>query len=114
MTAKRSFQGATNWSSWRSWNPWIVRVGKINFRIISVVRNPTVFLKARAPGAWESPGGVANTLWVPGTDHAGIATQVVVEKQLYKETGKNRQDRAPPMGSGGGSTYTAVSKGIVD
>jgi len=33
-----------------------------------------------------------NTLWVPGTDHAGIATQVVVEKQLYKETGKNRQD----------------------
>ena len=23
-----------------------------------------------------------DTLWVPGTDHAGIATQVVVEKQL--------------------------------
>ncbi|MFO7760001.1 MAG: valine--tRNA ligase [Desulfobia sp.] len=26
-----------------------------------------------------------NTLWVPGTDHAGIATQNVVEKQLAKE-----------------------------
>src|SRR3978361_2558665 len=26
-----------------------------------------------------------NTLWVPGIDHAGIATQAVVEKQL-KET----------------------------
>jgi len=31
------------------------------------------------------------TLWVPGTDHAGIATQNVVEKQLAKE-GKNRND----------------------
>jgi valyl-tRNA synthetase len=27
----------------------------------------------------------ANTLWVPGTDHAGIATQNVVEKQLASE-----------------------------
>jgi valyl-tRNA synthetase len=26
-----------------------------------------------------------NTLWVPGTDHAGIATQNVVERQLMKE-----------------------------
>ena len=32
-----------------------------------------------------------NTLWVPGTDHAGIATQNVVEKQLKKE-GKSRYD----------------------
>ncbi len=31
------------------------------------------------------------TLWMPGTDHAGIATQNVVEKQLAKE-GKQRQD----------------------
>ncbi|MBN1870076.1 MAG: valine--tRNA ligase [Candidatus Omnitrophica bacterium] len=31
------------------------------------------------------------TLWMPGTDHAGIATQNVVEKQLAKE-GKRRQD----------------------
>ena len=29
------------------------------------------------------------TLWLPGTDHAGIATQVMVERQLAKE-GKNR------------------------
>lgn len=27
----------------------------------------------------------ANTLWVPGTDHAGIATQIVVERQLDAE-----------------------------
>ena len=32
-----------------------------------------------------------NALWVPGTDHAGIATQNVVERALAKE-GKRRQD----------------------
>ncbi len=31
------------------------------------------------------------TLWMPGTDHAGIATQNVVEKELAKE-GKTRHD----------------------
>ncbi len=31
------------------------------------------------------------TLWVPGTDHAGIATQNVVEKELKKE-GKRKED----------------------
>ncbi len=32
------------------------------------------------------------TLWLPGTDHAAIATQSVVEKQVKKEEGKNRHD----------------------
>ena len=32
-----------------------------------------------------------NTLWQPGTDHAGIATQVVVERQLAAE-GKTKHD----------------------
>lgn len=32
-----------------------------------------------------------NTLWVPGTDHAGIATQIVVERQLQGQ-GQNRHD----------------------
>lgn len=32
------------------------------------------------------------TLWVPGTDHAGIATQSVVEKRLKKEEGLTRHD----------------------
>ena len=31
-------------------------------------------------------------LWLPGTDHAGIATQVMVEKQLKKAEGKTRHD----------------------
>ncbi|WP_308908384.1 valine--tRNA ligase [Pseudomonas canadensis] len=32
-----------------------------------------------------------NTLWQPGTDHAGIATQMLVERQL-EATGQNRHD----------------------
>jgi valyl-tRNA synthetase len=32
-----------------------------------------------------------NTNWIPGTDHAGIATQIVVERQLEIE-GKSRHD----------------------
>jgi len=32
-----------------------------------------------------------NTVWVPGTDHAGIATQIVVERQL-QEQGVQRRD----------------------
>ena len=32
-----------------------------------------------------------NTMWVPGTDHAGIATQIVVERQL-QDNGLSRHD----------------------
>lgn len=38
---------------------------------------------------WRMQG--KNALWVPGTDHAGIATQNVVERKLAKE-GKSRHD----------------------
>lgn len=30
--------------------------------------------------------------WVPGTDHAGIATQTIVERYLYASFGKRRVD----------------------
>ena len=33
-----------------------------------------------------------NVLWVPGTDHAGIATQTVVEKKLQREQKLSRHD----------------------
>jgi valyl-tRNA synthetase len=33
-----------------------------------------------------------NALWVPGTDHAGIATQAVVERRLKEEEKKTRHD----------------------
>ncbi len=32
------------------------------------------------------------TLWVPGTDHAGISTQTVVERHLMRTLGKKRKD----------------------
>jgi valyl-tRNA synthetase len=53
----------------------------------------------------------ANTVWIPGTDHAGIATQIVVERQLQdqgvsrhdlgrkafvKRSGSGRKSRATP------------------
>jgi len=39
---------------------------------------------------WKRMSGF-NTMWLPGTDHAGIATQAVVEKELKKE-GISRHD----------------------
>ncbi len=39
---------------------------------------------------WKRMSGY-NTLWQPGTDHAGIATQSVVERELKKEN-KTRKD----------------------
>lgn len=40
---------------------------------------------------WQRMMG-ANTLWMPGTDHAGIATQAVIEKRLLELEGKTRHD----------------------
>ena len=39
---------------------------------------------------WKRMSGF-DTLWLPGLDHAGIATQMVVERQLAKE-GKTKED----------------------
>jgi len=39
---------------------------------------------------WQRMSGKV-TLWVPGTDHAGIATQIMVERQLAAE-GRTRQE----------------------
>lgn len=33
-----------------------------------------------------------NTLWMPGTDHAGIATQAVVERRIFESEKKSRHD----------------------
>jgi valyl-tRNA synthetase len=40
---------------------------------------------------WKRMKGF-EALWLPGMDHAGIATQSVVEKQVQKEEGKTRHD----------------------
>ena len=33
-----------------------------------------------------------STLWIPGLDHAGIATQAVVEKKLWRDEQLTRHD----------------------
>ncbi|HEX5271131.1 MAG TPA: valine--tRNA ligase, partial [Gemmataceae bacterium] len=40
---------------------------------------------------WRRARGY-NALWMPGTDHAGIATQAVVERRVRDEEGKSRHD----------------------
>jgi len=40
---------------------------------------------------WKKMSGF-NTLWLPGTDHAGIATQMIVEKELKRTEKKSRHD----------------------
>src|SRR3954447_900445 len=42
---------------------------------------------------WRRMAG-DNAVWIPGTDHAGIATQTVVEKRVLAEEGKRRTDFA--------------------
>ncbi len=36
--------------------------------------------------------GAYNAMWMPGTDHAGIATQMVVERMIQATEGKSRHD----------------------
>lgn len=40
---------------------------------------------------WKRMSGF-EVLWVPGTDHAGISTQTVVERHLMRTTGKRRKE----------------------
>ncbi|MCG3180980.1 MAG: Valine--tRNA ligase [Phycisphaerae bacterium] len=40
---------------------------------------------------WRRMQGM-DAMWLPGTDHAGIATQSVVERRLKEEEGKDRHD----------------------
>lgn len=44
---------------------------------------------------WKRMQGY-NVLWVPGTDHAGISTQTVVERHLIETQGKRRKDYTRP------------------
>lgn len=59
--------------------------GRFNTRIVfnSMLKYLTLF-RHRMKGE--------TTLWNPGCDHAGIATQVVVEKKLWREEKKTRHD----------------------
>ena len=63
----------------------------------------------------------ANTLWLPGTDHAGIATQIVVERQLEQAGGSREQlgrerfiDKVWEWKRQSGSTITAQMRRLGD
>ena len=62
---------------------------------------------------WHRMSG-DTTLWVPGTDHAGIATQMMVERQLLQRAPPARPSAARPSGpaSGSGSPSTATPSSI--
>ena len=56
-----------------------------------------------------------DVLWQPGTDHAGIATQMVVERQLMErqETGRREWGaRRSSSGSGNGRPRAAARSSI--
>ncbi len=53
------------------------------------------------------------TLWVPGTDHAAIATNTKVEKILIKETGKNRHDIGREAFVKKVEDFVAASRGVM-
>ena len=52
-----------------------------------------------------------NALWIYGTDHAGIATQMVVERQLVREgrTGTSSAERGSSSASGSGARTTGTT-----
>ena len=56
-----------------------------------------------------------NALWMPGTDHAGIATQAVVERRLLEEEKLTRHDLGPRRArrSESGSGRTSTKKRIL-
>ena len=51
-----------------------------------------------------------NTVWVPGTDHAGIATQIVVERQLQGQ-GTSRHDLGRELQPTPPRTHAALPNG---
>ncbi|KAG8127787.1 hypothetical protein E2320_014674 [Naja naja] len=59
-----------------AWYPWWVKEGFFK---------PECQVKMRRMQGYR-------VLWLPGSDHAGIATQAVVEKKIRKERGVLRQD----------------------
>ena len=59
---------------------------------------------------WKRMSGF-NALWLPGTDHAGIATQMVVERELKKRGQEPRPTwaaRSSSSASGSGRSSTAA------
>uniref|UniRef100_A0A8C7CE06 valine--tRNA ligase n=1 Tax=Oncorhynchus kisutch TaxID=8019 RepID=A0A8C7CE06_ONCKI len=84
-----------------AWYSWWEKQGyfkpEYGVRLVSVSRIPLHLGHALTNAIqdcltrWHRMRG-ETTLWNPGCDHAGIATQVVVEKKLMRERGLSRHD----------------------
>ncbi len=59
---------------------------------------------------WKRMQGF-NALWMPGTDHAGIATQAVVERRLLLEEKKTRHDLGRERWSSGFGPGRTITSG---
>ncbi len=87
---------------WKSGNYFKPRSGKQNKSFSIIMPPPNVTGKLHMGHALDNTCQDAlvrykrmkgfETLWIPGQDHAGIATQAVVEKELFATTKKTRHD----------------------
>ncbi|MFM7135793.1 MAG: class I tRNA ligase family protein, partial [Planctomycetota bacterium] len=93
----------TLWDSLRAWHAEAPAPGMPAGRVFSIVIPPPnvtgalhlghalnntlqdILVRARRMQGYR-------TLWMPGTDHAGIATQAVVERRLLEEEKRSRHD----------------------
>ncbi|MFZ4713967.1 MAG: valine--tRNA ligase [Bacteriovoracaceae bacterium] len=93
----------TKWyDRWKSGGYFKPKKGKANKAFSIIMPPPNVTGKLHMGHALDNTTQDAlirfkrmkgyETLWIPGCDHAGIATQSVVEKKVQKETGKTRHD----------------------
>lgn len=91
------------WDSLRAWHAEPLAPGATTGRVFSIVLPPPnvtgalhvghalnstlqdILVRARRMQGYR-------TLWMPGTDHAGIATQAVVERRLLEEEKQSRHD----------------------
>jgi valyl-tRNA synthetase len=91
------------WDSTKAWHAEPLPPGSKDGRVFSIVIPPPnvtgalhlghalnntlqdILVRARRMQGYR-------TLWMPGTDHAGIATQAVVERRILEEEKKSRHD----------------------
>jgi valyl-tRNA synthetase len=97
-------EGAENkwYQKWMDAQSFVPRPGKQNETFTVLMPPPNVTGKLHMGHALDATTQDAlvrfkrmkgfETLWIPGTDHAGISTQAVVEKLIWKQEKKNRHD----------------------
>ena len=106
MTLEKNYNPETTeseiWSKWQAANAFNAQPNEGGDPYAIVIPPPNVTAALHLGHAlnntlqdvlirWRRMAG-DNAVWLPGTDHAGIATQTVVEKRVLAEEGKRRTD----------------------